>query len=59
MLGYGFLLPPGEGQDEGKKEWSSLLDSLTPTLSRREREFRTVLCPTPKLIPNSIGVFPA
>jgi hypothetical protein len=33
-----FLLPPGEGQDEGKKESYSLFDSLTLALSRRERE---------------------
>jgi hypothetical protein len=33
----GFLLPQGEGQDEGKK-WCSLLHPLTLTLSRRERE---------------------
>jgi hypothetical protein len=31
-----FLLPKGEGQDEGKKEWYSLFDSLT--LARRKRE---------------------
>jgi hypothetical protein len=30
---------PGEGQDEGSKEWVSSLDSLTLALSRREREF--------------------
>ncbi len=34
----GFLLPSGEGQDEGKKDWPSLLDPLTLALSRRERE---------------------
>jgi hypothetical protein len=33
-----FLLPPGEGQDEGKKEWCSLFDSLTLVLSLREWE---------------------
>ena len=38
-LADGFLLPQGEGQDEGKKEWDTLFDSLTLALSRREREF--------------------
>ena len=35
------LLPEGEGQDEGiyKNSNLAILDSLTPTLSRREREF--------------------
>jgi hypothetical protein len=33
-----FLLPPGEGQDEGKKEWYSLFGSLTFVFSLRERE---------------------
>ena len=51
----GFLLPPGEGQDEGEKERYSLLHSLTLTLSRREREFCTPLCPTSKFVPNTIG----
>jgi hypothetical protein len=58
-LRHGFLLPKGEGQDEGRKE-DSLLGSLTLTssdyakdkLSRREREF---LCPRSKLVPNSIA----
>ena len=36
-----FLLPQGEGQDEGMYKNSNLplLDSLTPALSQREREF--------------------
>ena len=58
-----FLLPPGEGQDEGKKEESSLFDSLTlassdyakDKLSRWEREFRTTFCALSKFVPNSIG----
>jgi hypothetical protein len=58
-LRYGFLLPSGEGQDEGKKE-DSLLGSLTLTssdyakdkLSLRERE---LLCPSSKFVPNSIA----
>ena len=35
------LLPEGEGQDEGiyKNNDLAILDSLTPTLSRRERGF--------------------
>ena len=35
------LLPQGEGQDEGiyKNSNLPLLDSLTPALSQREREF--------------------
>ena len=35
------LLPEGEGQDEGiyKNNDLAILGSLTPTLSRREREF--------------------
>ena len=35
------LLPQGEGEDEGVYKNSNLssLDSLTPALSRREREF--------------------
>ena len=35
------LLPQGEGQDEGMYKNSNLplLDSLTPALSQREREF--------------------
>jgi len=35
------LLPPGEGQDEGiiKITRKRVFDPLTPTLSRREREF--------------------
>jgi hypothetical protein len=35
-----FLLPLEEGQDEGiKNRATALSDSLTPTLSRRERGF--------------------
>jgi hypothetical protein len=34
-----FLLPPGEGQDEGIQNQAVILfDPLSPTLSRRERE---------------------
>jgi hypothetical protein len=63
----GFLLPQGEGQDEGKKEWYFLLDALTlassdfakDKLSWWEREFWTTLCPTPKFVPNSIAFCPA
>jgi hypothetical protein len=38
-VSHAFLLPPGEGQDEGI-EFRQLTrsDPLTPTLSRRERE---------------------
>ena len=36
----GFLLPPGEGQDEGKKERYSLLGALTLPLSLWERELQ-------------------
>ncbi len=39
----GFLLPQGEGQDEGRKMVDSGLDPLTLTLSLRERES---FCPT-------------
>jgi hypothetical protein len=52
----GFLLPPGEGQDEGKEEGCSLLSPLTLALSRRERGLRKTLCPTPQFVPNSIGL---
>ncbi len=37
------------------RKWCFHLDSLTLTLSRREREFS---CPTPKFEPNSIGLLP-
>lgn len=33
----GFLLPEGEGPDEGKKAWYSLLVPLTLSLSRKGR----------------------
>jgi hypothetical protein len=41
QLNAASLLPPGEGQDEGINQICSPGDSdpLTPTLSRREREF--------------------
>jgi hypothetical protein len=40
MFRYGSLLPPGEGQDEGiQNKEVALFDPLSPTLSRREREF--------------------
>src|SRR5258708_31779375 len=52
----GFLLPSGEGQDEGRKEGDSLFDPLTLALSLRERE---LLYPTPKFVPNSIGLPPS
>ena len=57
-----FLLPPGEGQDEGKKEGSSLFHPLTlassdyakDKLSRREREFSKLTSIPPKFVPNTI-----
>jgi hypothetical protein len=50
-----FLLPQGEGQDEGKKEDAFLFDPLTLALSRREKELRTTWSPPSKIVPYSIG----
>jgi len=53
MGDHGFLLPPGEGQDEGKKR-RSLLNPLTLALSRREREFGITLFLTSDFVPNTV-----
>ena len=50
---HGFLLPAGEGQDEGKKR-CSLLNPLTLALSRREREFGITLFLTSNFVPNTV-----